>query len=292
LWFPGKGLNDSSVSQPIANPVTNTIYTLFVTDTNNCTGNAQVTVNVVNNLIANTGGNVSICLGDSIKIGTPAKSGWKYLWTPSDSLNNINLAEPLADPTSSTIYQLKVSAYGCSDSSTMQITVRPLPVVDFQGKHLYKKCFSDSITIGGSPISGYHYTWTPNIDISNLSTSSTLVYPSSDTWYSLEVFGTNGCSNKDSLLIDIFDSIKAYAGLDQSICLGNSIILGAQLQVASGGTGNYIYQWQPSQTLSNASFAHPVAQPTKTTQYHLTVLDASNPKCGSATDSINVTIFP
>ena len=292
LWFPGNGLNDSTVSQPIANPVTSTIFTLFVTDTNNCTGNAQVTVNVVNNLIANTGGNVSICLGDSIKIGTPAKSGWKYLWTPSDSLNSINLAEPLANPTSSTIYQLKVSAYGCSDSSTMQITVRPLPVVDFQGKHLYNKCFSDSITIGGSPISGYHYTWTPNSSISNLSTSSTLVYPSSDTWYSLEVFGTNGCSNKDSLLVDIFDSIKAYAGLDQSICLGNSIILGAQLQVASGGTGNYIYQWQPSQTLSNASFAHPVAQPTNTTIYHLTVLDASNPKCGSATDSINVTIFP
>ncbi|MEY2898587.1 MAG: hypothetical protein RL138_640 [Bacteroidota bacterium] len=292
LWFPGNGLNDSSIAQPIANPIANTIYTLFVTDTNNCTGNAQVTVNVVNNLIANPGSNVSICFGDSIIIGSAQKSGWKYHWSPSTHLNNANLAQPLAFPTNTTSYKLKVSAYGCSDSNTMQVTVRPLPVVDLQGKHLYNACFHDSISVGGSSISGYHYSWAPNITISNLYTSSTYVYPSSDTWYTLEVLGTNGCKNKDSLLVDVFDSIKAYAGLNQSICLGNSIILGAQLQVASGGTGNYIYQWQPSQTLNNPSFAHPVAQPSNTTQYHLTVLDAGNAKCGSATDSIKVTIFP
>ncbi len=292
LWFPSLGLSDSSIAQPIANPSSNTIYTLFVTDTNHCTANGQVTVNVVSNLIASPGSNVSICQGDSIKIGATKKSGWTYSWTPTIGLNNASLAQPLAFPKNSTSYQLKVSAFGCSDSNSIQLTVKALPIVDFQGKYLYRSCTADSITVGGNPITGYHYSWSPTINLINRFNASAIAFPNTDTWYTLEVLGTNGCTNKDSLLIDVFDSIKAYAGLDQSICFGNSIILGAQLQVASGGSGNYLYQWQPSQTLTNPSFAHPIAQPSVSTQYILTVKDASNAKCGSARDTVDITIYP
>lgn len=292
LWFPSLGLSDTSIAQPLANPSLNTIYTLYVTDTNKCTGNAQITVNVVSNLVASPGNNVSICLGDSIKLGNSKKSGWTYTWTPSFGLNSDTLAQPLAFPQNTTTYQLMVSAFGCTDSKSVVVTVKSLPLVDLQGRHLYHNCFGDSISVGGNTIAGYHYRWTPGTALNNQFTATTTVFPTYDTWYTLEVVGTNGCKNKDSLFIDIYDSIKAYAGLDQSICLGNSIILGAQLQVASGGSGNYIYKWLPNQTLTNPSFAHPIAQPAASTQYILTVQDASNTKCGFATDTANINIFP
>lgn len=292
FWFPSSGLSDSSVPQPIAKPLTNTVYTLFVTDSNHCTSSAQVTVNVVNNLIANPGRPSSICLGDSIKIGSPQQAGWRYSWTPATSLNNSILAQPLAFPKVNTNYQLKVSAYGCIDSSSVMVTVKQLPSVDIGGIHVYHNCFGDTITIGGNLINGYTYSWSPSINLSSANAASTLAYPNKDTWYTLNVWGLNGCLNKDSLLIDKYDSIKAYAGLDQSICLGNSIILGAQLQVASGGSGKYIYQWSPSSTLNNSSIAHPVALTNQFTRYYLTVIDSTNTKCGTAIDSVDINIFP
>jgi gliding motility-associated-like protein len=291
-WFPGKNLSDSTVSQPFASPSLNTVYTLFATDTNGCSSNAQTTVNVVNNLYALPGTNQSICLGDTIKIGPAQKSGWNYQWTPSFGLNVNTLAQPIAFPNTTTTYKLVVSFNGCSDSNNILIIVKPLPVVDLQGRHLFRTCFNDSILIGGNTIPGYHYNWSPNYNLSSQFNASTTVHPNNDTWYTLHVLGTNACTNKDSLLIDIFDSIKAYAGLDQSICLGNSIILGAQLQVASGGSGNYNYSWLPTNSLNASSFPHPIAQPTTTTTYILSVNDAYNSKCGQAFDTVTITIFP
>jgi gliding motility-associated-like protein len=291
LWFPSTGLTDSSIAQPTAKPITNTIYTLFITDTNNCRGNAQVTVNVVNNLIANPGSSFSVCQGDSIKIGTPQQAGWTYQWSPSQGLNNPTLAQPLAFPKANTNYQLKVSAYGCTDSNSVLVVVKPLPIVDLGTKHLYYNCFHDSTLVGASPLSGYTYLWSPSSNISNTTSASTLIFPNKDTWYKLQVRGPNACLNKDSLFVDVFDSIKAYAGLSQSICLGNSIILGAQQQVASGGSGKYIYQWSPGNSLSNFTLAHPVAKPNNLTRYYLTVIDSINSNCGSAQDSVDITIF-
>ena len=66
------------------------------------------------------------------------------------------------------------------------------------------------------------------------------------------------------------------AGLDTFIYLGDSIMLGAS-PTAEFGTPPYDYLWSPLSGLSDATASNPLAYPTSTTTYSLTVTDAQ--KC-------------
>jgi hypothetical protein len=45
-WSPGAGLSDSTIANPIANPIKNTLYTVTSTDANGCITTTQVQVNI------------------------------------------------------------------------------------------------------------------------------------------------------------------------------------------------------------------------------------------------------
>lgn len=49
-WLPEAGLNDNTISDPIASPEVTTLYTVFVTDTNGCESTAQVLVTIENKI--------------------------------------------------------------------------------------------------------------------------------------------------------------------------------------------------------------------------------------------------
>ncbi len=69
------------------------------------------------------------------------------------------------------------------------------------------------------------------------------------------------------------------AGLDTFIYLGDSIMLGAS-PTAEFGTPPYDYVWSPLYGLSDAAAANPLAYPTTSTTYTLTVTDAQ--KCSGS----------
>lgn len=84
----------------------------------------------------------------------------------------------------------------------------------------------------------------------------------------------------------IVDEIIIYistidAGIDRTICKGNSVIL--------NGSGGGIYSWTPAETMNNPNIANPTATPLDTIIYYLTVIDSSN--C-SYTDSVNINVNP
>jgi len=62
------------------------------------------------------------------------------------------------------------------------------------------------------------------------------------------------------------------AGVDTLILKGIAVRLGGEVP-ASGGTGDYTYQWSPTIGLSDPTIANPIATPENTTTYTLTVSD-------------------
>ena len=80
-------------------------YTVNATSANGCTGTQTVTIQAVS-VSPNAGPDVSICLGSSIQLN--ATGGSIYAWSPSTGLSNINIANPIATPTSTTTYTVTV----------------------------------------------------------------------------------------------------------------------------------------------------------------------------------------
>ena len=103
-------------------------YSCTVTDANGCTKIITTIISTTNGPVANAGVNISIQSGSSTTLN--ASGGTTYSWSPTTGLNNSSIANPTANPTSTTIYCVNVfDSSGCSDSDCVTVYVTPEPIV-------------------------------------------------------------------------------------------------------------------------------------------------------------------
>lgn len=81
--------------------------------------------------------------------------------------------------------------------------------------------------------------------------------------YKVTVTSAKGCSSYDSVSVTVNPSPTVQAGPDVTICEGASTVLHA--------SGSSRYQWSPAVGLSDSTIADPVASPTDTTTYTVTI---------------------
>lgn len=128
------------------------------------------------------------------------------------------------------------------------------------------------------------YKWTvpPQARITNGqgTTSIRVSFKSTSGEICVSARNKKGKSAESCIAIKVNLKPTASAGIDVSICNG----LTTKLE-ASGGKS---YSWTPSTGLSNTDIFNPVASPTSTTVYKVTV--SNNNNCGTATDEIKVTV--
>jgi hypothetical protein len=78
--------------------------------------------------------------------------------------------------------------------------------------------------------------------------------------------GNTGCSKQSANVNITLNSLpSANAGIDRSICAGASV------QIGASNVSSNTYTWSPSAGLSNAYIANPIATPTISTTYTVTV---------------------
>ncbi|MEO8761738.1 MAG: gliding motility-associated C-terminal domain-containing protein [Bacteroidia bacterium] len=84
--------------------------------------------------------------------------------------------------------------------------------------------------------------------------------------------------------------LTADAGPNKKICLGNSDTIGGA-PTAKGGTSPYTYSWTPANSLNLANVANPIASPTVTTVYTVTVTDSNSPDAKTTTSTVKITVL-
>jgi gliding motility-associated-like protein len=123
-------------------------------------------------------------------------------------------------------------------------TVNPLPTITVSPS-------SPTIFPGGSVIltasGATTYSWSPSAGLSATSGSSVTANPSSSATYTITGTDANGCINSGTVSIVVGAGLNAgsVAGT-QSICDGATPSPFSSNAAASGGSGNYTYQWQSS----------------------------------------------
>jgi len=127
------------------------------------------------------------------------------------------------------------------------------------------------------------YSWSPSTGLSSTSSASPVASPGSTTTYLINVLSSSGCKLKDSVTVNVLPQPSVTTIADTAICSGSP------LQLSATAVNGATYSWSPAAGLSDPSQQDPVATPTGTTQYIVTV----NPGATCfAKDTVNVSVKP
>ena len=122
LWAPAATLDNPLLSNPVAHPKSNTIYTVSVYDTLGCPKHTMATVKVTTfrGLIAIAEKDTMVVMGEPVQLS--GTGGQYYHWSPSSWLSDPNIANPVARPFDDIVYTLTISNDdNCTDSARVKI---------------------------------------------------------------------------------------------------------------------------------------------------------------------------
>jgi gliding motility-associated-like protein len=224
-----------------------------------------------------TSNDTAFCVGGQAQLKTTG--GSSYSWSPSAGLSNSSIANPIANPNSTTQYIVAgTTINGCAAKDTVNITIYVKPVITKSSDTIICKNTSAQLFVGG----GTSYSWSPPVSLNNASIFDPVATPVSNTTYYVSVTGANTCTNTDSIRVSIHPDPVFSVNNPKNLCENTSVLL-----AASGGD---LYIWQPATSLNDAFIANPTASPQVTTNYSVQITDTV---CNNtSTLSTTVTVFP
>ncbi len=257
--------NFSTLQNPTHNYPAISIYNVTLTITKECqTITITKPVNTLGHFAVDAGPDTIVCTGDSYLI--PTEGGANYMWTPTTGLSCTTCQNPIATPVITSTYIVNVSTNtpGCIDADTVvlnvidktQLTVTPST----------SACPGASVSLGAS--GAQTYQWSPSTGLS--ATNIPNPTATASTFITYTIIGTySSCvPDTETITILVYSPPSIDAGEDQTIYAGESASLNA--------TSNAVtFAWSPPETLNYPNNNNPIASPTITTTYTVTVTDGN-----------------
>lgn len=283
-WTFGNG-QTSSAQQPgtVGYPAGSYTPALLVTSSDGCKDSVQQALNFTLQPYASSP-DTTLCAGNSIQMS--ASGGLSYTWSPAAGLSNPNLANPVATPTSTTIYTVAIQQQDAPGNSCIFFltdTITLLPKVTANFNWVKNGCGNTLNFTDSSYANVTSWSWNYGDGAVDSVQNPTHSYSNPGT-YTVTLVANNqyGCPDTISDVITLSGFTPITVSGNQVICSGDS----AQLN-ASGGIS---YQWIPAGSLNNPYIANPVASPTATTQYTVLVTQVNGVDTCTATMFTNITV--
>lgn len=224
---------------------------------------------------------ITVCLGDPINlsVNNAASYKWKGPLNFTSNTQSPKINNATADMAG--IYYITIAnAGGCEASAQVEVTIVPRPIAFVAPVVPICKGSSTSLNASG----GLSYRWEPAAGLSATNIASPLASPTETTLYT--VYVSNGyCETSTQIKVEVIEELKAMAGTDFKIILGNSV------QLKGSATGENIEKifWTPSDYLDDPTKLNPIATPPVSTTYTLNVTSSSG--CISSTDQVFVKVY-
>ncbi len=214
FWDFGDG-SSSSLFQPSHTYSSPGVYTimLVVSDTLTCNLNDTLfkTITVLGNNNMQIPA-VASCPGIGVQIGLPNNPDpdITYTWIPTSWLSDSTISDPVADPPTSTTYQLIIDNGVCPDTITQFVGVDSI-TVGIAGDTFGCSADTPFVLTAGTNGQGISFFWSDdpfyNDTINADTTDSTLaVFPSdSVNYYYVTTYSANGCPANDTFSIYLYD---------------------------------------------------------------------------------------
>lgn len=125
VWTPSTGLDNPTSPSPVATPTSTTNYTVVAT-LGQCDTTVTIPVNIIQNVVVEAGPAVSIFSGEQVQLNGSVTNASTFSWSPPTGLSSVTVLNPVANPTTTTLYTLTASnTLGCTNTDTVRVTVVP-----------------------------------------------------------------------------------------------------------------------------------------------------------------------
>jgi gliding motility-associated-like protein len=279
-WTPTVNVINGNTPSPTVSPVATTRYYVDLDD-QGCLNKDSVMVRVTDHVNLRAMNDTIICQGDPILL-TLSSDGFQYSWTPAAQMADANVRFPTATTFQVTTYEVTARIGGCVAIDQVKVTPVPYPSVNAGADTMV--CFNTSAQLAGFT-NGTSGRWTPSVFLSNSNILNPVARPPQTITYMLSAYDTKGCPKPgtDTVQVIVLPEIKAFAGND------TSIIIGQELQLTAVGGSSYT--WVPSIGLSSPFISSPVAlynEPSDGLRYNVFVYNQAG--CVDTT-SIMIKVF-
>ena len=271
---------DSAWTYPAAGTVQ---VKLKITNSFGCSDSLIRTLNILDKpLLTLPFKDTLICSIDTLQLKAIINGGI-ISWSPTAGPNQnrilfANSTLPIVYPRDTTRYIVNLNDNGCVNRDT--VTVNVLQFITVKAGKDTTICKGDPFTLA-TISEALSYLWTSSSGEPVKNEKNPIVQPLVNTKYYV-VANLGKCQDKDSVQVKVVPYPFAYVGEDTTICFGNRVKLNAIAQ------GTY-FSWTPTKSLINERTLSPLAGPSDTTMYILTVSDTSGcPKPVNDTIIINV----
>lgn len=234
--------------------------------------------------------NDSICSGFSTEIGTDFVNGFSYQWSPTIGLSHADSSKTSVTGTFSgslpvdSVYTILVTNLetGCTTPKALIFRINPLPMT-FAGLDT-SICSGDTIQIGEISETGFSYSWSPSVGVSDTALGNpqvVLINPNiggSSITVEVKVVKINNqttCRNADSLNITLKPLPYVQAASSDTVTVCSK----ASLQLGEIGLPSHIYSWSPDSALTASDTSNPsvsINNPTQDVQFYPYTLHATN----------------
>ena len=231
VWYEGgcgSGTSVGTGSTITVNPTVSTTYYVRAEGSCNTTGCASVAITVTSGANAGTDGTIDVCYGSmsfdmfTILGGSPDAGG---IWIDGSG----NTVSSIFDPSTQTsgVFTYTVTGSGScgDDSSTVTVTVNPLPTVSFTGlDSTYCGSGGDYIVLTGNQAPNGTFTGT---DVTDNTNGTANFLPQNTGTYTITYTYTdgNGCIASDVQSTTIYPAPSVhFVGLDTGYCYGSSSV--------------------------------------------------------------------
>ena len=281
FWDNGLGNGQNKTATILAD----TDFNVILTDVNNCTDIASISISSIDVPILSTSlQDTFLCEGESANLTVTGAEN--YTWFPAYGLSSTIGSVVVANPSISTTYSIvgvnEMGGTSCTSNIDINVQVSDLTVNLPLNKTI---CKDETVAIfanidgGESP---FTYTWYVNDKLRIENGASILDTVNGERIYKLVLVDNNGCSAIKYSTYNNYPELtfNPYINKD-TVCPNNTVLFNASI---SGGTGSpyqFIFDNHYSSTMLNL-------YPKGTYTYVFEAKDG----CGTIKDSITVYTYP
>jgi hypothetical protein len=261
-WTPSVGNNVAFF------PVSTQNYTVTGTSALGCTASAVQGVTVITTpSITPVVTPTAVCLGVTATLSATGATG--YTWTPG---TNLTAATVTVSPPGPTTYTLFRTNGICSNTSTVNLVIFPLPFVNASATPS-QICAGTGVSL--LAFGAITYTWLPG----GFSAASFSVFPNFSNTYT--VTGSNGnCTTSVVVPVIVNPSpVISITASSPTMCVGQSVNL------IANGAGALTYTWSPGGSNSTSI----TVSPNVISSINLSATNASN--CVSSANQL-IIVYP